>query len=102
MRDVGLLESAVAQPEAMFGGEYLHPDLSAMAAAYLFHIVKNHPFVDGNKRTGATAAVTFLLLNGVLLDLPKGALAEIVLDVVSGEIDKQTLATVIRANSYPH
>jgi death-on-curing protein len=50
--DVGLLESAIAQPRQSFGGAYLHPGLEDMAAAYLFHIVQNHPFADGNKRTG--------------------------------------------------
>jgi death-on-curing protein len=50
--DRGLLESAVAQPEQAFGGEYLHADLAAMAAAYLYHLVKNHAFADGNKRPG--------------------------------------------------
>ena len=58
-RDMGLLESAVAQPQATFGGEFLHKDLFEMAAAYLFHIVQNHPFLDGNKRTGAVAALVF-------------------------------------------
>ena len=60
LRDEGLLESAVAQAVATFGGEYLHNDIFQMAAAYLFHIVQNHPFVDGNKRAGAAAAVVFL------------------------------------------
>jgi death on curing protein len=57
LRDLGLLESAVAQPQASFGGEFVHGGLFAMAAAYLFHIVSNHPFVDGNKRAGVLAAV---------------------------------------------
>jgi death-on-curing protein len=52
IRDQGLLASAIAQPEASFAGEYLHQDLYEMAAAYLFHLVQNHPFVDGNKRVG--------------------------------------------------
>ena len=52
LRDQGLLESALAQPRATFGGDFVHDSLFAMAAAYLFHIVSNHPFVDGNKRTG--------------------------------------------------
>lgn len=59
-RDLNLLESAVAQPSQQFGGEYLHEDVPAMAAAYLFHIVSNHPFIDGNKRTGTDAAIVFL------------------------------------------
>ena len=53
VRDVGLLQSAIAMPQASFGGEFLHKDLFEIAAAYLYHIVQNHPFVDGNKRTGA-------------------------------------------------
>ncbi len=52
LRDPGLLESALAQPQASFGGDFVHESLFAMAAAYLFHIVSNHAFVDGNKRTG--------------------------------------------------
>ncbi|HWB53142.1 MAG TPA: Fic family protein, partial [Tepidisphaeraceae bacterium] len=54
LRDPGLLESALAMPQSQFGGEFLHPDLAAMAAAYLYHLVMNHPFVDGNKRTGSS------------------------------------------------
>ena len=64
VRDMGLLQSALAMPMAQFGGEYLHPDLAAMGAAYLFHIACNHPFVDGNKRIAATAARVFLKMNG--------------------------------------
>ena len=63
LRDQGLLESAVAQPQASFGGHLAHDGLFAMAAAYLFHLVSNHPFVDGNKRIGLIAALVFLDLN---------------------------------------
>src|SRR5439155_18743016 len=63
IRDLGLLQSALAQPQAAFGGQYLHADLFEMAAAYLFHVVRNHPFIDGNKRVGAVAAIVFLRLN---------------------------------------
>ena len=63
IRDSGGLESAVATPQATFGGEFLHRSLPAMAAAYLFHLCQNHPFLDGNKRAGANAAITFLLMN---------------------------------------
>src|SRR6266702_4481030 len=61
---VHLLESALAQPQATFVGKYLLADLFEMSAAYLFHLVQNHPFVDGNKRVGAVAAIVFLLTNG--------------------------------------
>lgn len=59
LRDRGDLESALAQPEVSFGGRMLHGDLFEMAAAYLFHIVMNHPFVDGNERVGTVAALGF-------------------------------------------
>jgi death-on-curing protein len=65
VRDMGRLHSALASPQAGMGGTYFHATIFEMAAAYLFHIVKNRPFVDGNKRTGAVAALQFLWLNGV-------------------------------------
>ena len=67
IRDVGLLHSAIAMPQASFGGEFLHRDLFEMAAAYHYHIVQNHPFIDGNKRTGAAAAIIFLSMNDMEL-----------------------------------
>src|SRR5512144_548986 len=81
IRDVGLLQSALAMPAAMFGGKFLHADLYEMAAAYLFHLVQNHPSLDGNKRVGAAATLVFLLLNGVELDVDGDALTELVLAV---------------------
>jgi death on curing protein len=63
LRDPGALESAVATPQATFGGEYLHTTIPEMASAYLFHLAQNHPFIDGNKRVGANAAIAFLLMN---------------------------------------
>ena len=68
IRDLGLLTSAVAMPEASFDDDYLHTNHFEMAAAYLFHIVRNHPFVDGYKRTGLMAALLFLGLNGLRLE----------------------------------
>ena len=64
VRDVGLLESALAMPAASFGAELVHTSLEEQAAAYLFYLVKNHPFVDGNKRVGHAAMETYLVLNG--------------------------------------
>src|SRR5713226_9584509 len=64
LRDAAGLESAAATPQATFGGEFLHTSIPAMAAAYLFHLCQNHPFIDGNKRVGANAALTFLFMNG--------------------------------------
>ena len=68
IRDLGLLESAIAQPEASYGGQYLHADFFEMAAAYLYHLVMNHPFVDGNKRVGLEVALIFLEINGVAVE----------------------------------
>src|SRR5262245_50033502 len=65
VRDVGLLDSALAMPAAGIGGERLHGDAYEMAAAYLFHLAKNHPFFDGNKRVAAHSAYVFLSLNGL-------------------------------------
>ena len=65
--DIELLKSAIAMPAATFDGNYLHTDIYDMAAAYLFHIVRDHPFIDGNKRTGAVAAVVFLMIRASLV-----------------------------------
>jgi death on curing protein len=92
LRDRGLLESAVAQPQMSFGGELAHQGLFAMAAAYLFHIVKNHPFVDGNKRTGLLAAIVFLDVNGIGIEHASEALYELAMGVAEGRIDKAAVA----------
>lgn len=99
IRDAGLLESAVAMPRATFGGEFLHRDLFEMAAAYLFHIVQNHPFVDGNKRTGTATALVFLEMNGVAIDADEDELVALVLDVAQSRADKPRVAEFFRANS---
>jgi death-on-curing protein len=99
VRDLGLLQSAVAMPMAQFGGEYLHRDLFEMAAAYLFHIVQNHPFVDANKRTGAATADIFLTLNGIDLCAEEKAFESIVLSVAEGKTDKSKLTQFLRESS---
>jgi death-on-curing protein len=96
VRDMGLLQSALAQPQAGFGGQYFHGDLYEMAAAYLYSLVQNHPFVDANKRTGTDAAVTFLAINGVTLDVDMGSFKEIVLGVAQGETAKSKVAEFFR------
>jgi death-on-curing protein len=92
MRDRGLLEAAVAQPKTSFGGELLHEGLFAMAGAYLFHIVKNHPFIDGNKRAGMLAALVFLDVNGISIDRPSDALYELTMGVAEGRVEKPVVA----------
>jgi death-on-curing protein len=96
IRDIDLLKSALGMPAATYGGEFLHTDLFEMAAAYLFHLVKNHPFLDGNKRVGAVAALVFLALNGYDFEAPEEDLAEMVLAVARGELDKADVAVFLR------
>jgi len=100
VRDLGLLESALAQPLATFGGQSLHTDVFEMAAAYLFHVVQNHPFLDGNKRTGAVAALVFLDLNGVEIDAPKGSLYELTMRVATGHANKDQIADYFRSHTH--
>ena len=88
VRDMGLLESAIAQPQASFGGQYLHDDLPTMAAAYLFHLVMNHPFVDDNKRVGAMAAFVFLDMNGIEFRAPEAEFRDLVMNVAAGKLNK--------------
>ncbi len=97
IRDGQLLDSALAQPMASFGGQFLHEDLFAMASAYLFHIVMNHVFVDGNKRTGLVAALTFLDINGRPIGDPSPLLYSATLDVAEGRMDKVELADLFRS-----
>jgi len=98
LRDPGLMESAVAQPQASFGGAYLHEDLFEMAAAYLFHLVQNHPFLDGNKRTGAVAALVFLDLNGIEIHAPEGSLYNLTISVATGQAGKSEIAEFFRCH----
>lgn len=100
IRDMGLLESALAMPRAGVGGQFLHADVSEMAAAYLYYIVKDHPFVDGNKRVGAMAAFTFLRLNGIILDAPERGFEELVRAIAEGKEDKAAVAAFIRKHTH--
>ncbi len=93
VRDEGLLESALAQPQATFGGQLLHPTISEQAAAYLYHIAMNHPFIDGNKRTAFAVADTFLRLNGCTLNLTDDRAYDLVMQVARGTMTKEELST---------
>jgi death on curing protein len=95
IRDEGLLKSALAQPEATFSGELLHPTIYGQAAAYLYHISKNHPFVDGNKRTAFAAMDVFLRMNGYILKLTNTQSYDLVLQVVQGDLRKEDIANYI-------
>ena len=94
--DEGLLESALAQPMVAFGGNYLHEDLFAMAAAYVFHLANNHAFVDGNKRTGMAAALVFLDINDYEVADKGTELADVVLEMVEQKRDKAWMAAELR------
>jgi death-on-curing protein len=98
IRDVGLLESALAQPGAMFGGQFLHTDIFEMAAAYLFHIVKNHPFIDGNKRAGLETALLFLETNGYSIEALDDDLIDLVIQTATSQIDQQQIAEFFRTH----
>lgn len=99
VRDVGLLESARAQPEARFDGRYLHADLFEMAAAYLYHIVQNHPFIDGNKRVGLEAALVFLEINDLSLNATDDELIDLTLRAARSLVSKTEIADFFRAHA---
>ena len=101
LRDPAALESAVATPRVTFEGEFLHRSIPAMAAAYLFHLCQNHAFVDGNKRVGANAAITFLLLNAWDLDLDSDELVNVVINVASGRLTKSELTETFESRCRP-
>jgi death-on-curing protein len=101
IRDVRLLESALATPRASFSGELLHGTLHEMAAAYLYHIVKNHPFIDGNKRTGLAVAIAFLALNGRAVDAEEDDLVALVLGIAEGSASKAQAAVFFEDHTRP-
>jgi death on curing protein len=96
IRDVGLLESALAMPRATFGSEELHPTLSEKGAAYLFHLVKNHPFVDGNKRVGLAVCLVFLELNGLSVRASDDELVDMVVGVARSDVGKPDVAVFLK------
>ncbi len=96
IRDLGLLQSAIAVPAATFGGQSLHVDLYEMAAAYLFHIVQNHAFIDGNKRTGAVSAIVFLALNDIEIVADEDELERLVRGVAESRFGKSEVAEFLR------
>jgi death-on-curing protein len=99
VRDEGMLESALARP--LQKEAYGAPDICELAAAYLFGIVKNHPFVDGNKRTGLAAADTFLYFNGLDMEAEQEDLIQFVTMVAAGEIGEDGAAAFFRDHTEP-
>lgn len=95
------LDSALHMPQAQFGGEFLHPTIFHMAAAYGFHLCQNHPFIDGNKRTTGMVMFTFLRLNGLEPVATELDYYQTMMAVANGEMNKEQLAiwlqTVVRS-----
>ncbi|HJC32622.1 MAG TPA: type II toxin-antitoxin system death-on-curing family toxin [Candidatus Anaerobutyricum faecale] len=91
LRDEGMLDSALNAPFQTFGGEDVYPSLQQKATRLCFGLVKNHPFIDGNKRIGAHAMLVFLALNGIELQYSQTELSDIILQLAAGEIDTEDL-----------
>lgn len=96
IRDLGLLQSAIARPQASFGDAELFPDLFAKTAALMQSLVQNHPFVDGNKRVGITAAGLFLRLNGRRLAAGNEELERFTMAVAQGQVDLEVMTAWFR------
>lgn len=101
LRDLGLLESALAQPRASFGGLDLHPPLAAKAAALAFSLTLNHPFVDGNKRVAHAVMEVFLLLNGHEIVATVDEQERLMLDLAAGSVTREQLTTWLEAHLQP-
>jgi len=100
IRDRALLESAVAQPAQQFGGQFLHNDVPAMAAAYAFHICLNHPFIDGNKRAATGAMIAFLSDNGWSFEATADEAEPVILQLASGSMEKPQWTEWVRQHAH--
>ena len=99
VRDIGILQSATSMPRAGIADRYLHDDIFEMAAAYLIYIVRDHPFVDGNKRTGVVAALVFLAMNDVEIGVDEDKLENVVRSAAEGTTTKSEIAGFFRGNA---
>ena len=98
LRDLGALQSAVAQPRTSFEGAELYPTLEEKTTALMFSLVQNHPFVDGNKRVGHAAAESFLMLNGFEFVASVEESERIVVGLAAGRVSREELLAWIRAH----
>ena len=96
LRDAGLLEAALAMPQAGFGGQYFHEFPHEMAAAYLFHIIRNHPYIDGNKRVALACAILFFKINRVPYSITEEEAVELTLSAARGQLDKGAVTEFFR------
>lgn len=101
VRDVGLMESAVARPQATFGQNDLYPDVWSKAAALMHSLIKNHPFMDGNKRTALAAAVMFLEMNGYVLTVNSDGVLAFTRQAAAGGMELEEMAEKLKAHSGP-
>ncbi|WP_243375157.1 type II toxin-antitoxin system death-on-curing family toxin [Geotalea sp. SG265] len=101
VRDLGLLQAAAARPQATFDGGDLYPDIFAKAAALMESIIKNHPFVDGNKRTGITTAGLLLQFNGFRLQTTQDELYRFTMAMAAGEAGAKEVETWLRSRAIP-
>jgi death-on-curing protein len=98
IRDLGSVEAALAQPRMAFGGTDLYPTMEEKAAALGFSLIRNHPFVDGNKRVGHAAMETFLVLNGFELQAPTDEQERVILSVAAGSMARDEFVQWVRAH----
>jgi len=101
IRDLNALESALAQPRMTFGGQELYPTVVEKASALGFSLIRNHPFVDGNKRIGHAAMETFLVLNGYEIEASVDEQEQVILQVASGEMGREAFTDWLRAHIVP-
>jgi death-on-curing protein len=101
IRDLGALESAIAQPRMSFGGEDLYPTVAEKAAALGFALVQNHPFLDGNKRAGHAAMETFLVLNGFEIEAEADEQERLMLALAAGDVDRSSFVNWLRDHVRP-
>ncbi len=99
VRNMGLLDSALNVPSSGHGTAYFHPDLYEMAAAYAYHLIKNHPFVDGNKRTGIAAMIVFLKLNGIQINMSDRTGIKLGVDIAVDKVNKNQIAEILRKHT---
>ncbi|HLC07641.1 MAG TPA: type II toxin-antitoxin system death-on-curing family toxin [Candidatus Babeliales bacterium] len=102
LRDENLLDSAINYPRATFDQKYLHPDIYHMASSYMYAIIKNHPFLDGNKRTGLIVAILFLAYNDIFIDAQDDELFDLTVSMAQSKITESEAAIFFKQKSVKH
>lgn len=99
IRDEGLLDSAISQPKHAFAGNYIYQNFFEKAAAYFFHRIKNHPFIDGNKRTSSAIAILFLKYKGCKIFFEQNKLCNLAVKTATSKLSKKEIAQIFRTNN---